>query len=125
MPFVMHNCGKGYCIELVTEGLHGGSRHTFIHQADVSTATPGGYRAAIQGGKYTQIKVHPGHKYLVNVGSVGQPRDGDWRAAFVTYDTDEKLIDLHRIPYDIKTAQEKIIKAGLPEKLALRLERGT
>ena len=80
---------------------------------------------SIQGGKYKEIRVQTGHKYLVNVGSVGQPRDGDWRAAFVTYDTDENLIELHRIPYDIKTTQEKILKAGLPEKLALRLERGT
>lgn len=78
----------------------------------------------IQGGKYSDIRVQPGHKYLVNVGSVGQPRDGDWRSAFVTYDTEENLIQLHRIPYDIKTAQDKILKAGLPERLAVRLERG-
>lgn len=78
----------------------------------------------IQGGKYSEIKIQAGHKYLINVGSVGQPRDGDWRAAFVIYDTDENLVKLYRIPYDIKTAQEKILKAGLPERLALRLERG-
>ena len=78
----------------------------------------------IQGGKYTEIKIQPGHKYLINVGSVGQPRDGDWRAAFVTYDSDIGLVTLHRLPYDIKKAQEKIIKAGLPERLALRLEKG-
>ena len=78
----------------------------------------------IQGGKYTEIKIQPGHKYLINVGSVGQPRDGDWRAAFVLYDSDKGLVTLHRIPYDIKSAQEKIIKAGLPERLALRLEKG-
>lgn len=79
----------------------------------------------IQGGKYTEIKIQPGHKYLINVGSVGQPRDGDWRAAFVVYDTDENVVTLYRIPYDIKTAQKKILDAGLPERLALRLERGT
>jgi len=79
----------------------------------------------IQGGKYTEIKIQPGHKYLINVGSVGQPRDGDWRAAFVVYDTDENVATLYRIPYDIKTAQKKILDAGLPERLALRLERGT
>jgi len=78
----------------------------------------------IMGGKYEQIKVQPGHKYLVNVGSVGQPRDGDWRSAFVVYDTDESLISLHRVEYDIKTTQKKIMDAGLPERLALRLERG-
>ncbi len=78
----------------------------------------------IQGGKYKEIKVQAGHKYLINVGSVGQPRDGDWRAAFVIYDTETNVTTLYRIPYDIKTAQEKIINAGLPERLALRLERG-
>ena len=78
----------------------------------------------IMGGKYEQIKVQPGHKYLVNVGSVGQPRDGDWRSAFVVYDTDESLITLHRLEYDIKQTQKKIMDAGLPERLALRLERG-
>ncbi|MCJ8331840.1 MAG: metallophosphoesterase family protein [Lentisphaeria bacterium] len=78
----------------------------------------------IMGGKYQNIKVQPGHKYLVNVGSVGQPRDGDWRSAFVVYDTDENDIQLHRLEYDIKTAQQKILDAGLPERLALRLERG-
>ncbi len=80
---------------------------------------------SIQGGKYKEIRVQAGHKYLVNVGSVGQPRDGDWRSAFVVFDTEENLITLHRIPYDIKKAQEKIIKCGLPERLALRLEKGT
>lgn len=78
----------------------------------------------IQGGKYKEIKVQAGHKYLVNVGSVGQPRDGDWRSAFVEYDTEANQITLHRVPYDMKTAQEKILKAGLPERNAMRLERG-
>ena len=78
----------------------------------------------IQGGKYKEIKIQAGHKYLINVGSVGQPRDGDWRAAFVIYDTETNVATLYRTPYDIKTAQEKIINAGLPERLALRLERG-
>ncbi|MCH2175751.1 MAG: metallophosphatase family protein [Lentisphaeria bacterium] len=76
------------------------------------------------GGKYEEIRVQPGHKYLVNVGSVGQPRDGDWRAAFVIYDTDENLVKLYRLPYDIKTTQQKIRDAGLPERLAVRLENG-
>ncbi len=78
----------------------------------------------IMGGTYKQIKVQPGHKYLVNVGSVGQPRDRDWRSAFVIYDTDENLITLHRVEYDIKTTQQKILDAGLPERLAMRLEKG-
>jgi diadenosine tetraphosphatase ApaH/serine/threonine PP2A family protein phosphatase len=58
------------------------------------------------------------------VGSVGQPRDGDPRAAFVTYVPDEHLVQLHRVEYDIHAAQGKIIAAGLPDRLAQRLGVG-
>jgi diadenosine tetraphosphatase ApaH/serine/threonine PP2A family protein phosphatase len=61
---------------------------------------------------------------MVNPGSVGQPRDGDPRAAFLLYDTDASVITFHRVPYDIQRAQEKIFAAGLPERLAIRLEEG-
>ena len=84
----------------------------------------GGAQGTIQAGRYEEIKVNMNHKYLVNVGSVGQPRDGDPRSAFVTFDTDEKLLRLHRVEYDIQSAQQKILKAGLPERLALRLAVG-
>jgi diadenosine tetraphosphatase ApaH/serine/threonine PP2A family protein phosphatase len=60
----------------------------------------------------------------VNPGSVGQPRDNDPRAAFLLYDTDAELITFYRVPYDIARAQEKIFAAGLPERLALRLQEG-
>lgn len=70
------------------------------------------------------IEVQPGHKYLINPGSVGQPRDKDPRASFATYDTDECLIKLHRLEYDIESTQKKIIAAGLPERLAQRLSLG-
>ena len=63
-------------------------------------------------------------KYMINPGSVGQPRDGDPRAAFALYDTDKKSVTYHRVPYDIAAAQEKIFAAGLPERLAIRLEEG-
>lgn len=63
-------------------------------------------------------------KYIINVGSVGQPRDGDRRACFCIYDTEKKQIVFRRISYDIKQAQKKILKAGLPERLAYRLEEG-
>lgn len=75
-------------------------------------------------GRYSSIEVVRGRKYFVNIGSVGQPRDGDPRAAYGTYDLDDGLIELHRVEYDLKTAQKKIIEAGLPEELALRLELG-
>lgn len=70
------------------------------------------------------IKIETGKKYQVNVGSVGQPRDGDFRSSYCIYDVDERLIFNRRVGYDIKTAQEKILKAGLPEQLAHRLAEG-
>jgi diadenosine tetraphosphatase ApaH/serine/threonine PP2A family protein phosphatase len=63
-------------------------------------------------------------RYMINPGSVGQPRDGDPRAAFAFYDTDQRTVTFHRVPYDIAAAQEKIFAAGLPERLAIRLEQG-
>ena len=61
---------------------------------------------------------------LVNVGAVGQPRDGDPRAAYGIVDADANVIEFRRVEYDIKTAQERILAAGLPERLASRLDRG-
>jgi diadenosine tetraphosphatase ApaH/serine/threonine PP2A family protein phosphatase len=63
-------------------------------------------------------------KYMINPGSVGQPRDGDPRAAFALYDTAENSITFYRVPYDIAGTQKKIISAGLPERLAFRLTEG-
>jgi diadenosine tetraphosphatase ApaH/serine/threonine PP2A family protein phosphatase len=70
------------------------------------------------------IKPEPDRKVLINVGSVGQPRDGDSRAAYVIYDTDERTIDIFRVEYDIDAAAAKILDAGLPPMLADRLRRG-
>lgn len=61
---------------------------------------------------------------LINVGSVGQPRDHDPRAAYGVLDLERGSILLRRVPYDVQAAQASIIAAGLPEWLALRLERG-
>ncbi len=63
-------------------------------------------------------------QYLINPGSVGQPRDSDPRAAYAIYDPRQRLITYHRIPYDIEGAQRKIRAAGLPDVLAMRLEVG-
>jgi len=60
----------------------------------------------------------------VNPGSVGQPRDGDARAAFAIYDTDRHDIELVRVEYDKKTTADKISQAGLPLFLAERLMMG-
>ena len=84
----------------------------------------GGMHGIILAGRYQEIHLKPNHKYIINIGSVGQPRDGDPRASFASFDADENLVQLHRVAYDIHTTQRKIIAAGLPEKLARRLEIG-
>jgi predicted phosphodiesterase len=78
----------------------------------------------VRGGTYSKFKVEPGKKYFVNVGAVGQPRDGNPKAGYVVYDMDEATIELRRLDYDIPTAQKKIMEAGLPQKLADRLALG-
>jgi len=73
---------------------------------------------------YRCFKATMGKKYFINVGSVGQPRDGDSRAGYVVYDGDGRDVELRRVPYDVTTAQEKILAAGLPKALAARLAVG-
>jgi predicted phosphodiesterase len=63
-------------------------------------------------------------RYLINPGSVGQPRDGDWRAAFALFDTDQRIVHFHRTPYNLKEAQDRIFEAKLPPRLATRLAAG-
>jgi diadenosine tetraphosphatase ApaH/serine/threonine PP2A family protein phosphatase len=75
-------------------------------------------------GFYTDFKLKDSRRYIINTGSVGQPRDRDPRAAYVVYDSEEKRIEIKRVAYDIRRAQEKIIKAGLPTALAERLAEG-
>lgn len=72
----------------------------------------------------TILLLDPAAKYLVNPGSVGQPRDGDPRAAYAIYDTVAQRIDMRRTSYDIEATQEKMWKAGLPDPLARRLSAG-
>ena len=76
------------------------------------------------GGKYDSLEVEKGKKYFINVGSVGQPRDGDSRAAYVIYDLKAGTIELRRLDYDFEKTQAKILEAGLPERLANRLALG-
>jgi len=64
-----------------------------------------------------------GYRFIINPGGVGQPRDGDPRAAFMIYDT-ERGFDFYRVPYMLEKTQEKIINAGLPQYLAMRLAYG-
>ena len=68
--------------------------------------------------------LRPGRKYFINVGSVGQPRDGDPRATYVIYDAAQRLVSYRRLEYDVAAAQARIRAAGLPERLAERLACG-
>lgn len=70
------------------------------------------------------LELDPDCAYLINPGSVGQPRDGDARTAFVLYDPDDRFLFYHRLPYDVAAAQSKIRSAGLPGLLADRLGVG-
>ncbi|GAB4352332.1 MAG: metallophosphoesterase family protein [Candidatus Abyssubacteria bacterium] len=72
-------------------------------------------------GSYTLVKRN---RYLINPGSVGQPRDSDPRASFAILDTDELTVEIIRVDYDIQAAMNAVIKAGLPQFLAERLQVG-
>ncbi len=80
--------------------------------------------SVVRGGTYSKFRVEPGKKYFVNVGAVGQPRDGNPKAGYVVYDLNEGTIELRRLDYDIPKAQKKIMEAGLPQRLADRLALG-
>ena len=92
-------------------------------------------RASVDAQRRLEIEAPQGHpefeteldatkKYLINPGSVGQPRDGDSRAAYAIADLDKGLVTLYRVAYPIETAQKKILEAGLPPMLAYRLGMG-
>lgn len=70
------------------------------------------------------LPIPPGTRYLINPGAVGQPRDYDWRAAFAIYDSQAGEVVFHRVPYDLRRAQGRILMARLPERLAARLREG-
>jgi len=70
------------------------------------------------------LQLKPATRYMLNPGSVGQPRDGDWRAAFALFDTETQIVHFHRCPYNLKSAQDRIFAANLPPRLATRLAAG-
>ncbi len=70
------------------------------------------------------FKLETGANYMINPGSVGQPRDGDWRAAFSVFDSDQRIVTFCRVPYDVRAAQDRILAANRPQRLATRLAAG-
>ena len=91
--------------------------HTHVPLAFIKEAT-------VRGGLYQKIKLEVGRKFLINVGSVGQPRDGDPRSAYVIFDLIENMIHLRRVDYDYTITQKKILDADLPPRLAERIALG-
>ena len=69
-------------------------------------------------------QIEPGARYIFNPGSVGQPRDGDPRAAFALWDTSDGTLRFERVPYDIAATQRQMREARLPAMLAERLQYG-
>jgi predicted phosphodiesterase len=80
--------------------------------------------SSVVGLPFEHLVVEPDKRYFVNVGSVGQPRDGDWRAAYVVFDEEKRMIRMRRLRYDLAKTQGKILAAGLPPRLADRLAYG-
>jgi predicted phosphodiesterase len=74
--------------------------------------------------KIDQLHIETSKKYFINAGSVGQPRDADWRAAYCVYDIENNVVELRRVKYELAAAQKKIVNAGLPPLLAERLALG-
>jgi diadenosine tetraphosphatase ApaH/serine/threonine PP2A family protein phosphatase len=95
--------------------FHGHTHCPMIYEKQVSAV----YRIDAQ-----DFKLPLGRKYFINVGSVGQPRDGDPRAAYAIWEPAERMISFRRLEYDIEAAQSRIRAAGLPERLAERLSVG-
>ncbi|MFH1888618.1 MAG: metallophosphoesterase family protein [Candidatus Omnitrophota bacterium] len=91
------------------------------------THVPGAFVESEEGMCYHEdgnIDIKKGSRYIINAGSIGQPRDGDPRAAYCIYDTDKNNIRIKRISYDIQGARNKIISEGLPGVLGERLLAG-
>lgn len=75
-------------------------------------------------GQPVKLKIEDGGRYLINPGSAGQPRDGDWRVGCAIVDVETREIEYYRMKYDLPETQKKMRAAGLPEPLIRRLELG-
>jgi predicted phosphodiesterase len=76
------------------------------------------------GKSFATLQLENGTQYLLNPGSIGQPRDGDPRAGFAIADLDGHQVEFWRVPYDVAAVQKRMEEAGLPEPLILRLAFG-
>lgn len=100
--------------------------HTHVPSMFVLRDNPGAtsLRARLLSGRKVVVDLEPGERYLINPGSVGQPRDRDPRAAYAIYDADARRLHLYRVLYRVEEARRRIIQAGLPPVLGDRLLYG-
>ena len=99
--------------------------HTHLQGVFFSKQRRLGALAAVpKNAREVAVELEPDVLYLVNPGSIGQPRDGDPRAAYALYDSDQKVVFLRRVAYPVEATAEEIKKTGLPEVLAHRLFYG-
>ncbi len=107
--------GDAYRSFLATQACFGFVAHTHVSAFFSEKSRSGGYLGE------GVLKLNANERYLLNPGSIGQPRDGDHRLSFGIFDEGELTFEILRLPYDNKTAAQKIRSAGLPESLADRL----
>jgi putative phosphoesterase len=99
-------------------------RYVYPDEFPAVAEVAGEYEAVVLGHTHAQhAAIHEG-TLVCNPGSVGQPRDGDPRAAYAVLDTESMTADLHRVAYDVDEVREAVAEAGLPERTAARLARG-
>ncbi len=101
--------------------------HTHL-QGGFMLTFKGGFRSircsGAEDGCVLAVTLEDGVRYLINPGSVGQPRDGDWRAAFAILDDTQRRVEYYRASYEVAQTQRKMYEAGLPEPLIIRLQLG-
>jgi len=116
-PYVLTGLDAKQCFDLMSERVCFAA-HTHVPVIYVED----GDRIAVV--HEWEWKVEEGKRYIVNVGSVGQPRDRDTRSAYALYDSEAGTVEIRRVSYDVGAAADKILKAELPGLLAERLYEG-
>ena len=94
------------------------------HIPSVFTLEKNAIRVEVVRGERTRLALDPQKRYLINPGSIGQPRDRNPQAAYAIFDSDERVVHFDRVDYDVHLAREKILRAGLPPMLGDRLPLG-
>jgi predicted phosphodiesterase len=94
------------------------------HIPSVFALEPHGIRVDVVRGDRVRWKLEANRRYLVNPGSIGQPRDRNPAASYAIYDSEERIVHFDRVPYDVEKTREKIYRAGLPGMLGDRLLLG-